>query len=333
MNIKNKKLISLIVPVFNETDNIRPFYEKIISVISSLESRYNFEIIFTDNHSTDDTFYKISEFSKKDSRIYAMRFSKNFGYQKSILTGYLNARGDAAIQLDCDLQDPPELISVFLQEWEQGAAVVYGVRRTRREGAVMNIFRKMFYRTINYISDDDLPIDSGDFRLIDRRVLDALAHVDDAQPYLRGTISAIGYTQVGVPYDRLERLRGESKFGWGDIFKLATDGILNHSIVPLRIASTFGVLISLVTAILICVYMLGKLYFNFAWPAGFTTLAVLTLLGISVNALFLGIIGEYIGRIYQQVKKRPLTIIERTCGRRDSAPSCESLAHEQSSTP
>lgn len=307
---QNKKLISLIIPVFNEEDNIFPLYEAVLPIINDCTNQYNFELIFTDNHSTDSTFSILTELRKIDQRVRVFRFSRNFGYQKSILTGYLKARGDALIQLDCDLQDPPELIPEFLKHWEEGCAVVYGVRRSRRESAILHFARKLFYRMANFLSEDDLPVDVGDFRLIDKKVVDVLRQVDDAQPYLRGMIAAMGFKQHGIEYDRRGRERGQTNFRFKDLVGLALDGILNHSIVPLRLATFFGIGVTVITLLAILGYVLGKLLFSLNWPAGFTTLTVLVLAGISVNALFLGIIGEYLGRIYQQVKKRPLVIIE-----------------------
>lgn len=310
MTQNKKKLISLIIPAFNEEENIFPLYKAVLPIINDCTSQYDFELVFTDNHSTDSTFAKLGELREIDHRVRVFRFSRNFGYQKSILTGYLKARGDALIQLDCDLQDPPDLIPEFLKHWEDGCAVVYGVRRSRRESAILHIARKLFYRLADYLSEDDLPVDVGDFRLIDKKVVDVLRQVDDAQPYLRGMIAAMGFKQHGIKYDRRGRERGQSNFRFKDLVGLALDGILNHSIVPLRLATFFGIGITVLTLLAILGYVVSKLMFGFNWPAGFTTLTVLVLAGISVNALFLGIIGEYLGRIYQQVKKRPLVIIE-----------------------
>jgi glycosyltransferase involved in cell wall biosynthesis len=312
-----KKVISIIVPVFNEDRNIVPIYKALLPIIESYEKKYTFEILFTDNHSSDDTIKIILSLCKLDSRIKFIRFSRNFGYQKSILTGYLNASGDAAIQIDCDLQDPPNLISDFLEAWEKGYLVVYGIRKTRNENFIIKSIRRLFYRIINFLSEDDLPLDAGDFRLIDRKIIEILGKIDDAQPYLRGAISAMGYKQLGIPYHRQAREQGKSNFKFRDLFGLAFDGILNHSIVPLRMASIFGLVISLTTIVLIIIYSLGKVYFDLNWPSGFTTLVVISLFGISLNALFLGIIGEYLGRIYRQIKKRPLVNIEKAYGFKD----------------
>jgi dolichol-phosphate mannosyltransferase len=308
----DKRLLSLIVPVFNEQENIRPLYEAVVRVMGSLASRYDYELIFTDNHSTDGTFEAIGRLARLDSGVRVIRFSRNFGYQRSIFTGYCSAGGDAAIQLDCDLQDPPELIPEFVRLWEKGFEVVYGVRRSRKEGWWIRTLRKGFYRLIHLLSEDRLPVDVGDFRLVGRRVLEQLKGMEDTRPYLRGAIASLGFEQIGVEYDRPERMFGQSKFPFGELVGLALDGILNHSIVPLRVATYTGIAVSLITIIGIIGYGVGKLLFKQDWPAGFATTTVLLLLSISLNALFLGIIGEYLGRIYQQVKRRPVTVIEET---------------------
>ncbi len=306
-----KRLISICVPVFNEERNIEPLYAALVPVMRQVSDRYDFELLFTDNHSTDHTFDVLTELAGRDPRVRAIRFSRNFGFQRSILTAYRNARGDAAVQIDCDLQDPPALILEFLAKWEAGYQVVYGIRTTRQEYWWMNATRKVFYRLIDSLSEDPLPHDAGDFRLVDRRVMNELLKFEDYQPYLRGTIATLGFEQVGVPYARAEREQGESKFSFGQLLGLALDGILNHSVVPLRVATYLGLLISVVTFLGIVSYGIGRAVLGKDWPPGFATIVILILGSLSLNALFLGVIGEYLGRIYRQVKRRPLTIVER----------------------
>jgi dolichol-phosphate mannosyltransferase len=307
--MEKKKLISVVIPVFNEEENIVHCYNSLCKIINEIP-QYDFEFIFTDNHSTDRSFNLLLELASKDPRIRAFRFSRNFGYQRSIYTGYMKVQGDAAIAFDCDLQDPPELLPQFIAAWEQGNKVVYGIRRTRREGKIINITRKIFYRVINSLSEDYLPSDAGDFRLLDRCVLEQLRKIDDYQPYLRGIIASIGFQQLGISYDRQERKYGKSKFPLRAMFSLAIDGIISQSVFPLRIATYIGLSVSLFTFIGIVAYLIAHFFQNAVWPAGFTTVTVLILFSLSLNALFLGIIGEYIGRIYHQVKKRPFIIIE-----------------------
>ncbi len=311
----SKLLISLVVPVFNEEPNVVPFYEAVRQVIDALDETYEFEFVFTDNHSTDATWDLLRGLARQDHRVRAYRFSRNFGYQRSIMAGYSATKGAAAVQLDCDLQDPPSLIPTFLNHWQAGADVVYGVRIKRAESWSMNLLRVIFYRVIDRLSEDRIPVDAGDFRLISRRVIDLLKGMDHAQPYLRGTIASLGFRQVGVDYARNARVHGESKFPFSKLVSLAVDGILNHSTVPLRLSTYFGFLVSGLTFIGVIVYSLEKLITHSAWPAGFASLAVLILGSISVNAMLLGIIGEYLGRMYIQMKKGPLTIVESSIDR------------------
>ncbi|MBX2811305.1 MAG: glycosyltransferase [Myxococcales bacterium] len=307
---KPKKLISICIPVLNEEDTLDTLYETLEILLAQHEAKYEFELIFTDNHSTDQTFEKLHILAQKDPRVRVFRFSRNFGYQRSILTAYLKSRGDAVVQLDCDLQDPPELIFEFLTKWEEGYDVVYGIRKKRDEHFLMETIRKVFYRLANFLSEDPLPVDAGDFRLADRKIVRTLGLMNDSQPYLRGAISAMGFSQLGIPYERRNREAGTSKFSVKDLFGLALDGILNHSTVPLRVATFIGMFVAACTLFGVGVFVVAKVAAGATWPAGFATLATLILASMSLNALFLGIIGEYLGRIYKQVKRGPLTVIE-----------------------
>ena len=305
------KLISVIIPVLNEEPNILPAYKAVSAILDGLAPKYEGEILFTDNHSTDATFNEIQKLAAKDPRVRGLRFSRNVGYQKSIETGYFQSKGSAVIQLDCDLQDPPELIQEFIRLWEKGYMVVYGVRQERAEGWFINTARKCFYRLVTTLSDEALPLDAGDFRLVDRRLLDELQKLEDAQPYLRGAIANLGFDQIGVPFRRLPRTNGTSKFSFFSYVRFALNGILNHSIVPLRIASYCGLIISFVTFLSAFGYLAGRLFFGKDWPAGFATTILLLLSSFSITAMFLGIIGEYIARIYRQIKKQWPVIVEK----------------------
>ena len=314
------KLLSIVVPVYNEEGNIEPLYEAVNRVFAAISDRYDHEFVFTDNHSEDNTFAELVRLCERDARVRVFRFSRNFGFQRSIYTGYMQVRGDAAVQIDCDLQDPPALILEFIRAWEEGCKIVYGVRRGRKEGALITLVRKVFYRLIDLLSEDHLPHDAGDFRLVDRRVIDVLRRIEDHKPYLRGTLATLGFDQKGIAYDRAGRQHGESKFSLRDLFGRALDGILSHSTVPLRMATYTGLVISAVTFLAIAGYAVGRLLVGRDWPAGFATTTILILLSLSLNALFLGVIGEYVGRIYQQIRRRPLTIIEKRIDRAPTRP-------------
>ncbi len=317
-------LISIVVPVYNEELNVVPFYDRVSALTAQLANEFRFEFVFTDNHSHDKTFALLNQLADRDPRVRAFRFSRNFGFQRSILTGYMQCQGDAAIQLDVDLQDPPELITEFLRFWQEGADVVYGVRVERQEGRTITAARSVFYRLIDLLSEEKLPVDAGDFRLISRRIIDLVCAQPDANPYLRGKIATLGFRQVGVPYTRAARERGESKFPISKLLSLALDGILNHSTVPLRLATYFGLVVSVLTLVMMVGYAVGRLVLDRPWPAGFTTLAALILVSISMNAMLLGIIGEYLGRMYRQQRAGPVSIIEAA-----TEPAMTAVAHQR----
>jgi len=306
----DRRLISVLVPVFNEAGNVAPLYAAVNQAFEPIRDEFDWEFVFTDNHSTDSTLAELVQLAESDERVRVFRFSRNVGFQSSILEAYGKARGDVAVQLDCDLQDPPALILDFLDSWKEGYDIVYGIRRSRREGRLISLARRVFYRLIDALSEDELPLDAGDFRLVDRAVIDQLVRVREVKPYLRGTLATLGFEQKGIPYDRDARTVGESKFSLLDLFGLALDGILSHSIVPLRLATYTGLLLAVLTVLGSAGYLVGRLVLGRDWPAGFATTTVLLLLSLSVNSLFLGIIGEYLGRIFQQVRARPGTIVE-----------------------
>lgn len=305
-----KPLISIIIPVFNEQGNVQKAYDAVVEQMTSMASEYDFEIVFTDNHSTDDTYARLREIALKDTRVKVVRYTRNYGFNRSLLTGYRLAKGAAAIQLDCDLQDPPTLFPKFLEEWKKGHDVVVGIRGKRDEALWLQSARRFFYRMLNRISEDNLTIDGGDFRLVDRTILDHLRRIHETSPYVRGLVTTLAANQKGIPYERAVRLHDQSKFPTLRLIGLAVDGIVSHSVTPLRLASYTGLVVAISTFILAAFYLIARLVFDQDWPDGFATQVVLILMGICLNAIFLGIIGEYIGRIYQQLRLRPSTVIE-----------------------
>jgi polyisoprenyl-phosphate glycosyltransferase len=304
-----RRLISLVMPVYNEEANLDRAYAALIAVFKELP-QYELEFVFTDNHSEDHTFERLVALAKADSRVKVIRFTRNYGFQRSLLTAYRYARGDAAIQIDCDLQDPPELIPRFIALWEQGHDVVVGLRRRRQEPHLLTLGRRAFYALLSRISDDQVTRDAGDFRLVDRSVISRLKALNDFNPYVRGVVSSLAARETGIPYDRTQRMHGRSKFPLRKLVGFALDGILGHSVLPLRLASYAGLAISIVIFLLGLLYIFEALLFGRSWPSGFATLIVVILFGISLNAIFLGIIGEYVSRIYQQVRFRPLVVVE-----------------------
>lgn len=307
---ETRPLISLVVPVLNEEDNLGPLVERVDAVMTQVADRYAYELVFTDNHSDDSTWQKLEALAAQRPDVHAYRFSKNFGYQKSIRTGYLKARGAAAIQLDGDLQDPPELIPEFLGHWEAGSKVVYGIRRSRKEGGMVTAARRAFYWLIDALSEDPLPRDAGDFRLIDRQVIEVLRADGDVHPYIRGRIAAIGFTQTGILYDRSARQAGDTKFPLWSLVRLAIDGITSHSAKPLRLATYLGIGTMAASFLAGLVYLSARIIFGVDWPAGFATLVVMVLFFSGLNSLLLGLMGEYVARIFEQLKQSPDTLIE-----------------------
>jgi polyisoprenyl-phosphate glycosyltransferase len=308
--VKRATKVSVLVPAYNEEANVERMYRSVVAVFRELAD-YDYEIIVTDNHSTDRTFELLRRLASEDPRLKVIRFSRNYGYERSLLCGYKAATGDCSVQLDCDLQDPPELIPRMLELWRQGHQVVYGVRRSLEDSFFTTAMRRGFYRFLARISDDDLPVNAGEFRLVDGRILAELRKVEDTSPYLRGLISSMGFSQVGFEYDRRDRVAGESKFPFRAMLGLAIDGVLNHSLLPLRMASLAGLTVGALTLLLTFVYLLGRLLFAQDWPAGFATTTILLLMSISMNAIFMGILGEYLGRVFLQSKHRAEPLVER----------------------
>jgi len=304
-----RKLLSIAIPVYNEGPNIEPLLSRLHGVLDHLPS-YDYEVVFTDNASTDDTFEKLTAAARDDPRIRVLRFSRNFGFQQSILANYLEARGDAAIQIDADLQDPPELIPEMVRLWEAGNKVVYGIRRKRVEPWPSRMMRWTGYRIIAALSDAETPRDAGDFRLIDRAVIEALRATNDHSPYLRGLIASFGYAQTGIHYDRAGRTEGRSKFNALSLIRLGLDGVISQSVRPLEFITLFGFLASTLSLFGAAIYLVVYLVSASDQPQGFTTIVFLILITQGFNTAFMGVIGEYVGRIYKNSRTLPVPIIE-----------------------
>lgn len=307
---RRKPLISISIPVLNEASNLEALYLRLQKIAKQMEHRCDLEFVFSDNHSDDATWEKLSLLAASDSRVRAIRFSKNFGFQRSILANYMHTKGDAVMQIDADLQDPPEMLEAFFDAWEKGYHVVYGIRRKRAEGKFLNWFRRAGYWAIDSISDHPIPRDVGDFRLIDRKVIDSLFKFRTPNPYLRGMIAGLGFNQTGIVYDRDPRVAGESKFNLSRLVKLGLTAVFNHSTVPLRIASLAG-LSMIGISVLGTLYYLALRLLNPELPQGLASIHILVLFGIGLQSLLLGIIGEYLLRVYLILRAEPVAIIEQ----------------------
>lgn len=306
-----KPLISISIPVLNEADNIEQLYSRLVSVSETMKDRCDLEFVFSDNHSDDNTWSLLRQLATKDPRVKAIRFSKNFGFQRSILANYLHTKGDAVMQIDADLQDPPEMLEMFFEQWQRGFHVVYGIRKKRQEGWLINQFRRLGYWLIDKISEYPIPRDVGDFRLIDRKIITAISEMKTPSPYIRGMIAGVGFDQCGIPYERNCRVAGNSKFNLIRLIRLGLTAVFNHSTIPLRVSSFLGTLILVITT-------LGALYYYILHllesdlPRGFTSTQILILFGIGLNSFFLGIIGEYLLRIYLLLRSERLAIVEQS---------------------
>jgi polyisoprenyl-phosphate glycosyltransferase len=297
--------------VLNEEATLDALYARLASLASRMQDRCRFEFVFTDNHSEDRTWEKLTALGGADARVRAIRFSKNFGFQRSILANYMHTRGDAVVQIDADLQDPPELLEQFFELWKKGYHVVYGVREERPEGTAVRLFRKLGYWFIDRMSEHPIPRDAGDFRLVDRRVIDALQKYRTIKPYLRGQIAGMGFRQTGIPYRRAARVAGSSKFSMMQVIRLGMAGIFNHSVIPLRVA-TFAGLILLGVSVLGTLYYLVLKLVQPDLPQGLASIHILVLFGIGFQSLLLGVVGEYLLRVFLLLRAEPIAIVEET---------------------
>jgi polyisoprenyl-phosphate glycosyltransferase len=309
-----KKIISVIVPVHNEGANVEMIHGRIVKVFDNELGDYQLQLIFTDNSSTDDTYSRIMRLVDNDFRVKGIRLSRNFGFQANILAGVLNADGDAVVQIDADGEDPPEVLPAMVKKWEEGNHVVYGIRTTRQEAICLTWCRKAFYRLLQAITSVELPVDAGDFRLIDRKIVELIKNrFPERNLYLRGLIAFTGFRQVGVSYSRQERHSGKSNFTLYRYLSLAMDAATSFSRVPLKMVSLAGLLISALAFFAMLFYFV--LHIRGAVPVqGFTTLILVILLGLGVQLFSIGLVGEYICRIYDEVKCRPRYIVAESCG-------------------
>jgi polyisoprenyl-phosphate glycosyltransferase len=303
-----KTLLSIVVPVFNEAEGIEAFYHRLRKVADSL-TYISCEIVFVDDGSSDDSYQRMVEFAHCDNDVRIIKFSRNFGHQIAITAGIDLAKGDAVVVIDADLQDPPEIVKKFVDKWEQGYDVVYGVREKREGESRMKLLTAAaFYRLLKRIIGLDIPVDVGDFRLMSRRVVEQLKTLREKDRFVRGLVSWVGFKQIGVEYARDKRYSGETKYPYRKMIKFALDGITSFSDAPLKLATWLGYFTSLLAFLYACVVVVQKaLGFTIqGWTT--TTFAILFLGGIQLISL--GIIGEYIGRIFNEAKQRPLYVID-----------------------
>ncbi|MDR2365454.1 MAG: glycosyltransferase family 2 protein [Zoogloeaceae bacterium] len=305
------KLISIVTPCYNEEENIEPLTERIRAVFTRLP-QYRYEHIFIDNASTDATVEKIKALASGDPHIRLIVNSRNFGHIRSPVHAVLQARGDAVVAMSSDLQDPPELISDFLQKWEAGFRIVIGVKPKSRESLLFFLTRRLFYRIIGRISEIRLVENYTGFGLYDRAVIEIMRRMDDPYPYFRGMISEIGFEYAEIPFEQPRRKRGISKNNFYTLYDLAMLGITTHSKVPLRLAAMAGFMLAFLSLMVAVGYFIAKLLWWDRFSVGVAPLIISLFFFSSVQLFFIGILGEYIGSIHTQVLKRPLVIeVER----------------------
>jgi dolichol-phosphate mannosyltransferase len=298
--------LSVVVPCYNEQESIHACHEKLTEVLSALQASY--EIVYVDDGSRDKTSELLEQIHARDPHVVVVRLSRNFGHQPAVTAGLSTSMGQAVVIIDADLQDPPELIPEMVKLWRSGYKVVYGIRRTRDGETPFKLWTaKAFYRVINSLSDVEIPVDTGDFRLIDRIVVNVFLQMPERHRLLRGMWSWIGFSQVGLPYQRAPRFAGETKYPLRKMLGLALDGIVSFSVVPLRLVTALGFL-SAGGAFIGIVYTLWVRLLTHSWVRGWAISFVGMLFMAGVQMLCLGILGEYIGRIYTESKQRPLFI-------------------------
>jgi dolichol-phosphate mannosyltransferase len=303
------KKISVLVPIFNEEENIKPLYEMLKSLFLKILNKYEYEIIFLDNNSDDNSRNICLEIKKNDNQVIYIKQSRNFGYQANILMGYHNCSGDCAIVIDADGQDDPNLIESLIQKWEKGYDVVYGIRKDRDENFIIKNIRKIFYRFLNLLSNINIPADAGDFRLVSRKIIDNIKLIQERSVYLRGLISYLGFKQIGIEYNRKRRTAGKSKFSLFKNYELAERGILSFTKVPLQLITLTGFFVFLLSIFGIFFYLWLYIFKGVA-VEGFTTIILLFLFFFGLMIFFLGIMALYIGLILDEVKKRPIFIVD-----------------------
>ena len=305
--METSPVITIIAPIYNELENLPILYDRISDVMD--RAGQSWELILVDDGSTDGSTDVIRDIAKKDERIKPVIFARNFGHQIAVTAGLDYSRGQAVVIIDADLQDPPEVILQLIEKWQEGFEVVYAVR-SEREGETFfkKVTASVFYRLIFRITDVKIPMDTGDFRLMDRKVVDVMNSMREHHRFLRGMSAWVGFKQVGVTYKRAARLAGETKYPFKKMMKLALTAITGFSYVPLQIATYVGFISAGISLIAIPLVILMRMFGSQQFTGQATTLIAVLFLG-GVQLISLGILGEYIGRIYDEVKGRPLYIV------------------------
>jgi dolichol-phosphate mannosyltransferase len=307
--MQNKKLLSIISPCFNEEQNIGELYKRVLEEIK-LFPQYDFEYLFVDNASTDGTVDLLRELTKLDSRVKVIVNTRNFGHIRSPYWGIINTKGEATIYLASDLQDPPELISQFIKEWEKGSKIVLAVKPVTSTNFIIHALRRMYYKFLDGISEVPIVKDSTGFGLYDKIVLDKIREINDPYPFLRGLICELGYSIKKIQFCQPKRRKGVSKNNFYSLYDIALLGIVSHSMVPIRLASILGFTFGLLSIVMAFIIFILKILFWNSLPLGYAPLGIGMLLIFGVLLFFIGILGEYVGVIHTYAQRRPI-VVER----------------------
>lgn len=305
--MKSPKTFSVVIPVFNESEIFSELCERVDK--ASREAGHDYEIIFVDDGSTDHTLDLIKSQANQNQKIKYLSFSRNFGHQVAVSAGIEQASKDAVIVMDGDLQDPPELIPEFLKKWEEGWEVVYAIRKKRQENAFLKFCYFSFYRMLEHTADIAIPPDSGDFCLMDRRVVDVLKHMPEKNRYVRGIRAWAGFRQTGLPYDRPKRQGGSTKYSFWKLTKLAIDGLTSFSTFPLRLCGYLGLGMAVISVFGLLYSVISKVFFEYT-PRGWTSTTIAVFFIGGVQLVMLSVVGSYVARIYTEVQNRPLYVVK-----------------------
>jgi len=307
-----RPMLSVVVPVYDERENLEALRSRLVASVEPI-SGGRFEVLFVDDGSRDGSGEALDAFHARDPRLKVIHLSRNFGHQPALQAGLDAAEGDAVILIDADLQDPPELIPVLVERWREGHDVVYAQRRKRKEGLARRSAYSLFYRSLRAIAEIDLPLDAGDFCLLDRRVVDTLVGLPERNRFLRGLRSWVGFRQIGVEYERSARAGGTAKYTLSKLVRLALSGYVGFSAMPLRAAVWLGFMAAVV-GFGLALWAVVTRILDIPSPHGWaSTLAVILFVG-GVQLVVLGVIGEYLGRVYDEVRRRPIYIVHSSAG-------------------
>ncbi|AFZ27060.1 glycosyl transferase [Cylindrospermum stagnale PCC 7417] len=308
-----KPIYSLVIPIYNEEENITEMYRRLINVIEQVDGEV--ELILIDDGSRDRSLSMIRELHHRDSRVRYLSFARNFGHQIAVTAGLNFVQGQSIIVMDADLQDPPELILTMIEKWQQGYQVVYAQRLSRKKETWLKRFTAYaFYRILRRLAKVDIPADTGDFCLMDRQVVDVLNAMPERNRYIRGLRAWVGFRQTAIPFERDPRFAGKVKYTFGKSWALAVDGIISFSTVPLRLATYIGMLSSGIAMLMILLVLYWRLVDPISPLIGYTLITIAMFFLGSIQLICIGILGEYIGRIYEEVKGRPIYTLKEIGG-------------------